>query len=42
MVVKQGFIKYGKVIFSVIPSKVYRVVLNGCESRPFKLREIHS
>ena len=42
MVVKQGFIKYGKVIFNVIPSKVYRVVLNGFETSPFNLREVNS
>ena len=42
MFVKQGLIKYGKVIFNVIPSKVNRVVLNGCETRPFALRDDNS
>ena len=42
MVVKQGLIKYGKVIVNVISSKGYRVVLNSRATRPFKQREINS
>ena len=39
MVVKHGLLHLGKLIVNVISCKGYRVVLNGSETRLYKIRE---